>query len=254
MKLKTKEENFRYTSQKDWDQYYDSYKPEIVNQVPFSDIFDKYFINGENKSVLEIGCAGGRNLCYLVKKLKYTPYGIDYSDEIEKTRELFKYNNLPEPVLYKEDFFQWHPENKFDVVCSFGFVEHFENLEDIIKRHVDLVASGGKLLITMPHFAHCQYFLHWLIDRENLKKHNTKIMNLVSIRKAFANFPFEIEHLGYYKTIGFWTERKSLKPWEKVVFFLIRKFEKLTNVVFGYDTPNPLFSPEIVCIAKKYNV
>lgn len=240
-----------YTEKNDWDKYFEGYEPRIIETVAFADIFAKFLKKDSAKTVLEIGCAGGEFLCYLVKKFDYKAFGVDYSDEIKKTEELFAFNGLEKPTLYKEDFFKLDPGKKFDVVCSFGFVEHFENINEVVGKHADLVAPGGKVIITLPHFAHAQYFLHWLIDRENLKKHNTKIMNLRSIRQSFENLAFKIDYLSYYKTFGFWTENNKMSKTAKMINWLIIKSGKVITKIFGHDRPNFLFSPHIVCVATK---
>lgn len=246
-------ENKNYTDKKFWDDYFTrhGHKPSIVDKSQFSDIFDKYLKPDKNKKVIEIGCADSNFLCYLSKKFGYQSYGIDYSDAITQTTDLFKFNNLPAPTLYKEDFFSWKPGIKFDVVCSFGFIEHFDDINPVIKKHSELVTPEGKLIITIPHFAHAQYFFHWLIDRKNLKKHNTTIMNLKSIKEAIEGAGLKIEHLSYCKTFGFWTERNDMAGWERAVNWGIIKFGKVCTKIFGYDRPNRLFSPHIVCVATK---
>ncbi|MDO8496892.1 MAG: class I SAM-dependent methyltransferase [bacterium] len=242
-----------YTDKKFWDEYFNrrKHEPTTVENSLFSDIFDKYLIPNKSKTVLEIGCADSNFLCYLAKKFGYQAYGIDYSEAITRTADLLKFNSLPEPKLYKEDLFSWKPDIKFDVVCSFGFIEHFDDINPVIKKHAELVVPGGKLIVTLPHFAHAQYFLHWLIDRENLKKHNTKIMNLDSIRKAIIKSGMKIEYLSYYKTFGFWTERNNMASWEKVVNWLIIKSGKVITRIFGYNYPNQFLSPHIVCVASR---
>lgn len=242
-----------YTDKKFWDEYFEKHKttPIIVDNSLFSDIFDRYLSPDPAKSILEIGCADSNFLCYLAKKFGYKAYGIDYSDAITKTAGLFKFNNLPEPVLYKEDLFKWRANQKFDIVCSFGFIEHFDDINKVVARHADLIAPNGKLIITLPHFAHGQYLLHWLIDRENLKKHNIKIMNLDSIKKVVQNSGLIIKRLSYYKTFGFWTERIRMAWWERCVNWSILKFGKVITKIFGYNNPNFLFSPHIVCVATK---
>lgn len=242
-----------YTDKKFWDEYFEKHehRPGLINDSFFSDIFNRYLDRDPDKTVLEVGCADSNFLCYLAKNFGYKAYGVDYADAIFRTADLFKFNNLPEPTLYKEDIFSWKPNAKFDVVCSFGFIEHFENIDPIIAEHSKLITPGGKLIITLPHFAHAQYVLHWLIDKENLKKHNTKIMNLRSIKNAFGKSGLKIEFLSYYKTFGFWTERKNLVGWEKAINWLILKSGKVITKIFGYDRPNFLFSPHIVCVASK---
>ena len=242
-----------YTDKKFWDDYFSKHSqaPTSVNDSYFADVFDRFLMPDPNKTVLEIGCADSRFLCYLSKKFGYQAYGLDYSDAITKTAELFKFNDLPEPTLYKEDLFTWQPNRKFDIVCSFGFIEHFEDIKSVILKHTELAAPNGKLIITLPHFGHCQYLFHWLTDRDNLKKHNTKIMNLRSIKKAAENNDLKIEHLSYYKTFGFWTERTNMANWEKIINWSILKFGKIINKLFGYDKPNPLFSPHIILVASR---
>lgn len=243
------EKNF--TDKKFWQEYYKDFKPQIIGKIYFHDIFNTYLTADPSKSVLEIGCAGGNYLCYLAKNFNFQPYGIDYSDEIVKTYATFEANGLMPPTLYQEDFFLWKTEKKFDIICSFGFIEHFSDLDEVIKKHVDLLAPGGTLIITIPHFAHCQYIFHWLIDRENLKKHNTKIMNLHSLRSALLDQPLDILHLSYYRTFGFWTERKNLRWWEKIIQYKINLLGRVMVKIFGWNRPNFLFSPHIVCVAKK---
>lgn len=242
-----------YTDKKFWDEYFQKHEHQsgLINDSLFSDIFKKYLTKDPAKTVLEIGCADSNFLCYLTKRFEYKAYGVDYSDAILRTADLFKFNNLPEPILYKEDVFTWNPNIKFDVVCSFGFIEHFEDIDTIISKHSELLAPGGKIILTLPHFAHAQYFFHWLIDRENLKKHNTKIMNLGSIKNAIEKSGLKIEFLSYYKTFGFWTERKNMAIWEKTINWVIIKLGKVITKIFGHDRPNFLFSPHIVCVATK---
>lgn len=241
----------RYTDKKFWDQYFQGRPIRPLERTPFADLFIKYLTPDPAKHAFEIGCAGGNYLAYLNKTFGYKASGIDFSDEIERTRKLFEIYNLPEPILYKEDLFSFNSPHPYDVVCSVGFVEHFENLRNVIEKHAELVAPGGTLIITMPNFGYGQYLLHWLIDRDNLKKHNTQTMNLQVLRRSFQSLPFTIELLSYYKTFGFWTERDDLKLWERSIYWGIRRFGKLLNVTMGYDTPNRFFSPHIVCIAKR---
>ena len=240
-----------FTDKKFWSEYYKDFKPQIIGKIYFHDIFDKYLTPDFSKTVIEIGCAGGNYLCYLAKNFNFQPYGIDYSDEIAKTYATFEANRLLPPTLFREDIFTWETTKKFDVVCSIGFIEHFKNIHSVIKKHVDLLSPGGMLIVSMPHFAHAQYIFHWLIDRENLKKHNTKIMNLSSLKKSLSGLQIKIIHLSYYRTFGFWTERKNMQRWEKSIQYGINFFGRILVKILGWNKPNFLFSPHIICIAKK---
>jgi SAM-dependent methyltransferase len=240
-----------YTTKEHWDAYFQKYQPTIIRSVFFADLFERHLSPDPARRVLEIGCAGGEYLCYFAKHFGFQPFGVDYSDEIRKTAELFEFNGQPRPTLIQEDFFKWQTEERFDVVCSFGFIEHFDDPGIVIQKHVDLLAPGGKLIITLPHFAHLQYFFHWLLDRENLAIHNTRTMRLGVLRKALVGVPVSIDYLNYYQTFGFWTERKQWNRWQRAAEKAIQTIGKIAWKCFGFNYPNFLLSPHIVLVASK---
>jgi len=49
-----------------------------------------------------------------------------------------------------DDFMVFEPGRKFDVVVSFGFIEHLTDLGDILDKRAELVASGGYLVVEVP--------------------------------------------------------------------------------------------------------
>ncbi len=241
-----------YTTKAHWDDYFSNYSPRMVDTVFFADIFEKYLRPDSRKSVLEIGCAGGEYLCYMHKRFGFQPHGVDYSDEIVRTAALFRHNQLREPALFKADFFSWDPGRTFDVVYSIGFIEHFADTRMVMARHARLLAPGGTLIITLPHFAHLQYLFHWLIDRENLEKHNTRMMRPGVLRNAMQGTPLALEHLDYYQTFGFWTERKEWNPAQRFIKWNIELFGKVVWKLLGFRRSNFLFSPHIVLVATKH--
>lgn len=237
--------------QEEWDSFFADFQPKVVTKVKFADLFSKFLKPDPRKRMLEIGCSGGKFLCYLAKTFQFQPYGLDFSRGLEGTRATFRVNGLAEPILFEQDLFTWQTEERFDLVCSFGFVEHFDDFPAVLRRHADLVAPGGMLIFSMPHFAHLQYVFHWLIDRENLRRHNTKIMNLAAIRRAFSGLPFTIQYLSYYHTFYFRTSKTELKLWEKIVEQLIRRGGRRLRKTIGQNRPNFLVSPEIICVASR---
>jgi len=234
-----------------WDRYHRRRRRRPASDVAFADLFTRFLVPDAEKTVLEVGCGGGIFLAHLAQAYRYRPFGVDFSEGIEDTRDLFGRRGLPAPTLYKEDFFTWDPGRKFDMVCSFGFVEHFPDLSAVIRRHAALVAPGGMLWVTMPHFAHLQYLFHWLIDRENLRDHNTSVMNRRALARSLRGLPFDVVHLSYYRTFGFWTERRSLRRWELAVERAIRWIGIAAKKALGKDHPNPLFSPHLVLVARR---
>lgn len=49
-----------------------------------------------------------------------------------------------------EDFFRLDFSERFDVVCSFGVIEHFENKNEVLAVHKKFVKENGILILIVP--------------------------------------------------------------------------------------------------------
>lgn len=132
---------------------------------------------------IEIGCAPGKMLAWVTSILKAETSGIDYSESgIAKCHALFDALGL-KVNLYHEDFFNHHLRPaSFDVVTSFGVIEHFDDARPVVQRHLDLVKPGGVALISVPNYGGVYGSLQRWCDAPNLDLHNLEIMN----RRALA--------------------------------------------------------------------
>ena len=139
---------------------------------------------------------------------------------------------------------------KFDVVCSFGFIEHFDDYETIFKKHIELLNKNGRLIIEMPNFRYGQKILHNFFDKPNLKRHNLDIMDLKVLESLCMQYNLKILYLDYYRTINFWVSQNDKHFW------LIKKAIEVFNLFFEFinkviNLPNKYFYPYIVLVAKK---
>ena len=127
---------------------------------------------------IEIGCAPGKMLAWVASVLKAETSGLDYSESgIAKCRVLFDALGL-EVNLYHDDFSNHHlPPASFDVVTSFGVIEHFDDARPVVQRHLDLVKPGGVALIAIPNYGGLYGSLQRWCDAANLALHNLEIMN-----------------------------------------------------------------------------
>ena len=202
---------------------------------------------------LEIGCVPGNFLVYLCKTFGYSPEGIDFDQRtFEITSQTLKDNGLNNYKIYQEDFNKWKPKKKYDLVCSFGFIEHFDNAKEIVQRHIDLTKKGGKIVITIPNFGGFNGFLRRLVDKPNLEKHNTKIMNLNFFQEiAIENKNnLKIKYLGYYGDCNFqwgYGRRETANLCQMVIYANLKLISKLTRHI---KMRNKL-SSYIVFIAEK---
>jgi SAM-dependent methyltransferase len=167
-------------SQQGWIQSYNAVQPsECSSNDPIA-AFLQQNLRGDNQSkkAIELGCYPGRYLLEL-GRLGFSVSGID----VEPKAKLLlpgwlKRNNVAVDDIYEGDCTNMFTEQKFDLVCSFGLIEHFTPIEPILDIHLRLVSDGGILVITVPNFAGTlQRLFHTACDRQNLSEHNLAAMS-----------------------------------------------------------------------------
>lgn len=129
------------------------------------------------ESYLELGCAPGIYTAALAQDTSWAISGVDYSEDAQLFLQNMKGIGKDADLLVGDMFTQRIP-GQFDIVCSFGLVEHFrgESLEQVFRLHDSYVRAGGYLVIEMPNFTGFQYFWHYVFDRPDLDNHNVDVM------------------------------------------------------------------------------
>lgn len=228
----------------------------IENYLALNNKLDKLlkkFLPTGNKKIFEIGCARGKKLIYFSKEFDYEIFGIDYSESgVEIALRNLKMANIKGTILCEDAFQTSFQKGSFDVVYSMGLIEHFENPESIIDVHIDLLKTGGILIITIPNFNNSLYMdLSKIIckEKEIIKTHNLNVMKIEVLAKLIKNRELDIKFQNYFGPIDL-----MLVPFDinfKPLLYLIHSI----NQIIGYATffiPLPrYFSPYLVVIAEK---
>jgi L-malate glycosyltransferase len=240
-----------FTNNEYWTQ---GYKNTVFQKTSKGDqirqLIEKFVKKG-NGSAVEIGCFPGRYLA-VFGDLGYELHGVDL---IPETSTLLK--SWLEEQKYKvgdlevKDFSLLNPsEKKYDVVSSFGFIEHFENYEEIIQTHCDLVEESGHLVITAPNYlGHTQNFLHRKLDLVNLNRHNVNSMIPENWANIARDNDFEILYAGYFGYFYFWAENDDQNAFQKLFIQMIRKTLPVSSRILPNNTKS--FSPFCGLIAKR---
>ena len=155
--------------------------------------------------------------------------------------------------FYYEDFLKFNSDRKFDCVFSVGFIEHFENWEEVFIMHLDLVNPDGSIIIEVPNFrGWFQFIPRFLFDRENLNRHNLKTMDLKKWKIILESKGFEITFSNYIGGYQLWFEGKInnriLKKIKKKSIDFLSSFQR---VLFKKRHEHYSFSAAMGIIAKK---
>ena len=171
-------------------------------------LYPVYLSNAAGLKAVEIGSAPGTFLVELAQRFGVEPYGIEYTPHgAALNRRLFEQNGISADNVLHDDFFseQLHTRHRerFDVVISRGFIEHFDDPRSVIDRHVNLLKPGGTLIVHIPNFRGINYAIQRLLDRQILDVHNLTIMDLHAFRALFDAAQLEERFCGYHGAFTF---------------------------------------------------
>jgi SAM-dependent methyltransferase len=108
----------------------------------------KYFLKNKKNSFIDIGCGNGNALVPLMRDGYKNIYGCEISKlfvDAAKKRDLkniYWYDGKRMPF----------EDNYFDVVGSFGVLEHTENSNLFLEEHVRIAKKEGYIIVTCPNF------------------------------------------------------------------------------------------------------
>jgi len=231
-----------------WDSHWETVQPFWDTNLPFRDLFSKYLVPGG--TCFEVGCYPGRFLAYLCKNFDYEANGIDSSPYVSTRLPAFLHNlGVRVGEIIHGDFLTYSPRRTYDVVCSFGFLEHFEDYRRVIELHARLVKPGGTLLLTCPNMRGLQWFRTLMFKPDDLRHHVLGSMNLpkweLSLRRAGMRPVFH----GYYQAGDFLaTLWKQLTGGRHGSGLVARACRTLDNRV---PIPNRLTAAHLVSVSRR---
>ncbi len=197
-----------------WKSFWES-KKDVIFQVPanyiFGDILAKLIAEKNIKTAIELGGFPGYYAAYLKKYARLETTLFDYYIHEGLINQLLEKNGLkPGDIqIIEADLFTYQPQKLYDLVLSFGLIEHFTDTKAIIQTHLQFLKPGGVLFITLPNFKGVNGWVQRKFDRDNYDKHNIDSMNpqlLAGYCRALGLAEVESYYHGRFST---WLENRS---------------------------------------------
>ncbi len=140
---------------------------------------------GPGSTFLEIGGFPGRFCAYFKKACGYDVTILDFVVVDEVLRSVERVNGIPQGSIksIEADFLTFRPKQKFDVVYSAGFIEHFTDTRAVIEKHVACLNDGGGLFISLPNLRGLSGWVIKHFDRKTYDAHNISSMHIPFLRE-----------------------------------------------------------------------
>jgi SAM-dependent methyltransferase len=230
----------RYTDEEFWDDYWVSLelpieidKSRSVLVAEMTGVFDRFLASDHPLSVLEIGGAPGQYGAYLYRRFGHSVTVFDSSPiGCEKARENLDLLGIRARVV-EADLFAPPPElGQFDAVYSLGLIEHFGDVTDAVRAHVDLVAPGGLLLLGAPNLDGINAPILRRLSPSFLAKHHVEATFESTWNRFEADLGLERlfrDYLGGFDPSMFWrieSRRFTDRLAHQMLWYLGKSFER----------------------------
>lgn len=216
----------------------------------------------ENKKILEIGAGDSAWLSYFARKYPNSYFvGMDYSEEgCKRLSKRLVLENISNVDVCCKDMFSDEKElnNFFDVVLSFGLVEHFSDLSYVLNAKKKFVKKNGYLFTIIPNMAGLIGFLTKKWDPEIYAAHNPH--DWVSFARGHQQAGLNIVEGGYLLSSNFgvlssiFNKNNSSQPKIRYMYYLyltrLSKLGYLFEDLFFTLPTTKFLSPYIYAISQ----
>jgi SAM-dependent methyltransferase len=225
----------------------------------FHDLFARLFdrTDQSGKQLLEVGAARSAWLPYFALRYGFNIAGIDYSElGCAQARAILERDGIDGRVVLS-DFFA-PPDDMlaaFDVVISFGVVEHFDETAACVEALARFLRPGGLMITVVPNLRGVGGFLQKRLCRAIYDVHVR--LDRQSLRAAHERAGLSVRTSRYFVSGGFttmnmscWSESRFYETISRLPVALTMPFLLLESINVRIRA-NRLTSPYLICLAQK---
>ena len=256
--------NLRKSSKEFWDQNWKfagkGLKPEQERNLfwkRLDSIFDTIFFDIEttNLRLIEIGAGSSEWLPKLNNRYLFSVSGLDYSEEgCERARHILMDADI-NGHIYCGDMYS-PPDGllgTYDVVCSFGLVEHFSDTSAAVSACAKFLKPGGVIVTLIPNMKGLNGLLYKMLSKNIYDTHVP--LNLNQLTKAHIDAGLKVYFGSYLMGLPNLIDGDRIEQvWVKR--YIRRGAYFITRLIWWFEEKgigvpaNSITSPYLICAAK----
>ncbi len=213
-------------------------------------------------SVIEVGCANSVWLPYFAQQHGCHVTGLDYSDAgCTSARKILSLANVSGEVFLGD---LWEPPTElmgsFDLVFTYGLVEHFDPTDSVLRALANLLRPGGTMITIVPNMSGWAGTVQKFLNRPVFDIHVP--MDVAILDAAHKRAGLMVSQSGYLCAINFGlvnldgtTDGRLMRVAKRLFTKMLIGLSALVWCIEDHSAlrlrPNRLTSPYIVCVADK---
>lgn len=248
----------------EWDDYYEREKKlhikvknyglfKAYDIYLFQEILKRYIPYDPSRSIVEIGSGDGKLLKEISALIGGKVTGIEYSEPAARIAESNGVRTIVGDTFSEK--LRGRYKECFDVVYSYGFVEHITPPRKAVDIHLDLVKKGGYFFVQIPRLRKFNWLRFKIFRPSLLDHHNLPLMEQEILEKECMVEGVEKVFCGAYGTfkLRLPMDQKNIRYYAlKAACLLEYILNPLFRAVFGnrgFETR--FFSPALIFIGRK---
>jgi 2-polyprenyl-3-methyl-5-hydroxy-6-metoxy-1,4-benzoquinol methylase len=225
----------------------------------FHEYFRRIFSNSDTKekTLLEIGCASSSWLPYFIKAFGFKVYGIDYSDiGCRQAKQALLSEGLEGEVICADLFSP--PESMigaFDIVVSFGVVEHYQDTAGCVEGFSKFLKPGGMLITNTPNLVGLMGMIQKYLNRDVYNIHVP--LSPKDLGDAHRRNRLQVISCDYFLVVNLGVLNLENLRKNALLARILRLRSWINKTIWAYERlipllkPNRWSSPYINCVAIK---
>lgn len=201
--------------------------------------------------LIEIGCGGSRWLPYFHRTFGYSVSGIDYTEVGVRLSQLILNKAAVNGRIVQGDLFDPPSDwiEQFDVVVSFGLVEHFRSTSQVVSACARYLRPGGQMITLVPTMRGLYGAAYRILRPAVYRKHIPHSRS--TLAQAHSDAGLCVTHSSYVLGLpGIVSAPTSPGLLGRMAFAVSRLYWRLERSGLGFP-PNRFTSPYALCIGTK---